>query len=60
MALSIIKKFKLYVGSKINKILDLGNFNIEKVGIYSDDFEEDLDDDIVELCHDLITYGRVE
>lgn len=46
--------------SKIKGILDFGNFKIENVGIYSDDFEEDLDDDIVEICHDLITYGRVE
>lgn len=46
--------------SKIKRILDLGNFQIEKVGIYSDDFEDDIDEDIVEIVHDLITYGRVE
>lgn len=60
MTLSIIEKFKKYVGSKIKGIINLGNFKIETVGIYSDDFEDDLDDDIVEICHDLITYGRVE
>lgn len=56
----ILTKFKKFVGSKINKILDFGNFNVESVGIYDDGFEDEIDEIIVELCYNLITYGRVE
>lgn len=54
----VLKKIKKAIGSKISSILDFGNFNIVNIEIY--DALDDLDDDLVEICHDLITYGRVE
>ena len=57
---TILTKIKKSIGSKINKILDFGNFNVETVGIYDDGFEDEIDENIVEIVHDLITYGRVE
>lgn len=53
----IINKIKKSIGNKINKILDFGNFNVINIEINAFD---DLDNDLVEICHDLITYGRVE
>lgn len=47
------------IGSKITKILDFGNFNVVNIEIY-DDALDDIENDIIESCHDLITYGRVE